>query len=1043
MRPFLSAPPRGRRVKNILRPRGPLVPLAAIGSATCVALLLTGACDGDGTRGGLGEGAGAALGPAESAARILAPLRERYPALRAVEGIEASLDPLSLGEPGEAITKVQLPATASEALRVTDATTGVGVSASLKGASDAAPHLSEGVALYAGALSGAHVLRKVLPHGAEDFVAFDTRPAKEEVRYELELSSASGVRVIPGLVEILDEQGAPRVRMRAPTYTDATGEHAATFSVEGCNVDRDPSPPWGRPFERLEGTSCELVIGFAGASYPMLLDPQWDDAGFMVVERTNHSATFLTNFTVLLVGGFDVNGVPESSAEIMCPSEICTGGSTFTLTGGSLSQARGDHTEALLPTGSVLIAGGRTAPTGNTGLSTAEVCTLPNFVCTTVAMSTGRLFHTSTILVNNKVLIAGGDGTSPSTAQVFDSATNTFGPALTMAAKRVGHAAELLTSTGQVFIAGGLGGLGAVSTAEFFDPNTNIFTPIVGSQLTSPRAFATATRLEDAVGTILITGGTNGSSVYYKTADIFIPNGAGGGSFQQQPVLMKVNRAFHRATRLKGTGKVLLTGGFDGTNLLANTEVFDQSTVAFTLDSTMNRARAFHTATQLKSGQALVTGGGRNPNTNVTNLAAAASTEILRRSKGETCSVGGECATGFCAGSGANKVCCDEECSNICSSCDVDAVNTELGHCHTVADLQPVKPVCANDAAKSGESIQTNLVCIAGEVTAGTPLGCGAYRCAGDECAKGDCANNPNICAPKVGFCAATGCKLKADLGKPCGTDIECLSGHCADGVCCNAKCDGQCEACDDKIPDPNDPNKMVAGGICNQVQGDVRTETLDNHFPTGREPCFGFGKAQCSGTCGGSRTACDYPATACDVDQCTDAATSSTVSVGKCTPDGECTHTDKACGNFKCDADKTACITTCTSTKDCAAGRICKPDGTCAVISEATCADDHTAVTAQGEPTDCGAYHCRDNACLTRCDNIDDCISPKVCDAQGACVDPPPDPAPPSGCAVSAAPGPEGGLAAGAVGLALVAAIRRAKKRNEERRSPRSGGAS
>ena len=51
--------------------------------------------------------------------------------------------------------------------------------------------------------------------------------------------------------------------------------------------------------------------------------------------------------------------------------------------------------------------GGRTAPTGNTGLSTAEVCTLPNFVCTTVAMSTGRLFHTSTILVNNKVLIAG------------------------------------------------------------------------------------------------------------------------------------------------------------------------------------------------------------------------------------------------------------------------------------------------------------------------------------------------------------------------------------------------------------------------------------------------------------------------------------------------------------------------------------------------------------------------------------------------------------------------------------------------------------
>lgn len=933
---------------------------------------------------------------------------------------------MTLGEGDEALTHVQLPAIASDPLRVVDAGTGVGVAVAIEGADDAAPHLEDSVAFYPRALGGAHVLRKVLAHGAEDFVAFEERPQKEEVRYQLDLVGAAGIRVLPELVEILDANGAPRVRMRAPTYTDPTGDHRATFSVEGCNVDRDPAPAWSRSFAHVDDdATCTLVVGFEGAAYPMLLDPQWGDAGFMTTDRTNHTATFLTDFTVLLVGGFDVTGTPLGSAEIMCPSEICPPSSTFTLAAGSLSQPRGDHTEALLPTGSVLIAGGRATATGPTGLATAEVCTIPAFSCSTVPMSTGRLFHTSTLLNSGKVLIAGGDTTTPSTAQVFDSATNSFGSVLPMAAKRVGHAAELLTSTGQVFLAGGLGGLGAVSTAEFYDPNSNLFTAIVGSQLTSPRAFATATRLEDVAGTILISGGTNGSNVYYKTADVFVPNGMGGGSFQQQPVLMKVNRAFHRATRLKGTGKVLLTGGFDGTNILANTEVFDQSTVAFTLDSTMTRARAFHTATQLKSGQALVTGGGHNPNTNTTVLASAASTEILRRSNGEACSVGGECVSGFCAGNGAAKVCCDEECSNICSSCKIDAVNAVPGHCHTVEDGLPVKPICATDPKNDKASVQTNLVCVGGEVTAGQSTACLAYACDGDECAKGDCMGKADVCSPILGFCAAAGCKLKQQLGKTCDADEQCLSGHCADGVCCNAKCDGQCEACDDV-----DENN-VALGICQQVIGDVRTETLKQGFPTGRKACFGFGQAECAGTCGTKRTECDYPDKHCGTDVCTDDATSSSVAVGACTPDGKCTVAPVSCGDFKC-AGAEECVTTCTSTNQCSAGHICKPDGNCASVSEATCADDHTAVTAEGTPTDCGAYHCRDNACLTRCESIDDCISPKVCDASGACIDPPPDPTPPEGCSTTTGDAPVGGgtaVLAAAFAWTVARRMRRAGK--------------
>ncbi len=38
---------------------------------------------------------------------------------------------------------------------------------------------------------------------------------------------------------------------------------------------------------------------------------------------------------------------------------------------------------------------------------------------------------------------------------------------------------------------------------------------------------------------------------------------------------------------------------------------------------------------------------------------------------------------------------------------------------------------------------------------------------------------------------------FKKSLGTGCSDKAECKSGICADGVCCNATCDGQCQACD------------------------------------------------------------------------------------------------------------------------------------------------------------------------------------------------------------------------------------------------------
>jgi hypothetical protein len=71
---------------------------------------------------------------------------------------------------------------------------------------------------------------------------------------------------------------------------------------------------------------------------------------------------------------------------------------------------------------------------------------------------------------------------------------------------------------------------------------------------------------------------------------------------------METERAAHTATLLQN-GKVLITGGFNNTEVLATAELFDPVTGTFTATGTMAFARFSHTATLLANGKVLVTGG--------------------------------------------------------------------------------------------------------------------------------------------------------------------------------------------------------------------------------------------------------------------------------------------------------------------------------------------------------------------------------------------------------------------------------------------------
>ena len=92
------------------------------------------------------------------------------------------------------------------------------------------------------------MLQRPLPGGVEDFVSFTARPATAEVAYDVAPGKGvSGLRLVGNTLELLDAGGVPRLRVAPPYVVGADGVQTdATLAVEGCAVDSDPSPPWGR-----------------------------------------------------------------------------------------------------------------------------------------------------------------------------------------------------------------------------------------------------------------------------------------------------------------------------------------------------------------------------------------------------------------------------------------------------------------------------------------------------------------------------------------------------------------------------------------------------------------------------------------------------------------------------------------------------------------------------------------------------------------------------------------------------------------------------
>ncbi len=222
----------------------------------------------------------------------------------------------------------------------------------------------------------------------------------------------------------------------------------------------------------------------------------------------------------------------------------------------------------------------------------------------TGSMSIGRRWHTATLLDSGQVLVAGGQGGPGAlvSAELYDPASGAWSSTGSLHTGRFHHTATLLDS-GQVLVAGGQDSNNTVlGSAELYDPATGTWSPT--GDMSVALTQATATLLDD--GQVLVTGGL--SSVTDNTrsavAELYDP-ATGTWSLTAS---LHTARDFHTATLLED-GRVLIAGGLSFFSLLTSTELYDPATGTWSLTGNLVTPLQSPTATLLVSGKVLLAGG--------------------------------------------------------------------------------------------------------------------------------------------------------------------------------------------------------------------------------------------------------------------------------------------------------------------------------------------------------------------------------------------------------------------------------------------------
>jgi hypothetical protein len=326
-----------------------------------------------------------------------------------------------------------------------------------------------------------------------------------------------------------------------------------------------------------------------------LYDPDagtWTPTGSLTTAR-NAPAVLLRSGRVLVVGGMGPGPAALASAEIYDPD---TGSWSMA---ASMAWARIGHTATVLSNGSVLVAGGYvTCPDSmqpcDAASNGAEIYDPAAGTWSAAGtLNTMRRYHAATLLEDGRVLVAGGASSScsPTTSQclyssvsnaeVYDPATGSWAATGSMGSAR--QSPQVLLKDGRVLAAGGAKcsimsnpGLPAITacsqltSAELYDPATGTWSP-TGSL--NDHHGEPLTLL--CTGDVLVAagydpdGGDSVASTLSVSAELYDP-AAGVWSFTGS---MTTGRDMTAVVRL-ADGRVMVAGGQSATGYQAGAEIY-------------------------------------------------------------------------------------------------------------------------------------------------------------------------------------------------------------------------------------------------------------------------------------------------------------------------------------------------------------------------------------------------------------------------------------------------------------------------------------
>jgi hypothetical protein len=355
-------------------------------------------------------------------------------------------------------------------------------------------------------------------------------------------------------------------------------------------------------------------VVFAGThgrgAYRLSFKPEFAAGSFtttgnMTTARFFHSVSALANGKALVAGGVIDNFHALSSAELYDPvthSFSATG--SLQVTTDDKTATRSLASAALLLDGRVLIAGGQ--DTNFNALQSAQLYQ-PSLGAFTItgSMTAARVDGTATRLCDGRVLIAGGsdkNGFITQTAELYDPVHGTFSATGNMNVTRDAQTATLLHDC-RVLMAGGANGA-VLDSAELYDPVKGTFT-LAPHTMVSERVNHAASLLAD--GRVLITGGKDGTNKVLSSAELFNPL---TGTFTATGD-MAGPRLGHSSIAL-ANGQVLIAAGSSDvfvSTKLASAELYNPATGKFSAGGTMNVGRAEQAAVKLLNEQVVFAGG--------------------------------------------------------------------------------------------------------------------------------------------------------------------------------------------------------------------------------------------------------------------------------------------------------------------------------------------------------------------------------------------------------------------------------------------------